>query len=184
MIIHYGIALLSLVVLPYFNIGLSGRYWRYLVLFTTFLTEFTICTRTTYPTILALLTNYLLPFQLIKLLRKLMVVLFIAFNQVGPLFDDRYMAEVTEAKFHDELDSIELICEKLSNESNFNVAREYLPFEENMVNGIKTKVLEDVMNSQIKNDPEVNDAIESLQATITEKYNLQRYEMKQDMETN
>lgn len=85
-------ALVILSILGYFP---SGKFWRFLVMVAFFLFEMQTMTRPYFPGVLTSLINPIvtitrthppyLPFQMLALLRKLAVTLFIAMSQLGPL---------------------------------------------------------------------------------------------------
>ncbi|KFY58404.1 hypothetical protein V496_06161 [Pseudogymnoascus sp. VKM F-4515 (FW-2607)] len=159
-------------------LGLTGHlqfgvYWRWLGLLTLAVVEAHIASRPYAPRFASHLLNPLLtnlasqppylPFQLIAILRKCAVTLFIALSQLGPL-----LAPQTAAKSGSEEEQLQRQVERLAQvagatdvEASRLMAMEMAPFvgDEDAIREVQKKTSEWLVSNTIRSDPEVRDAL-------------------------
>ncbi|KAL5350176.1 hypothetical protein ACLOAV_005213 [Pseudogymnoascus australis] len=159
-------------------LGLTGHlqfgvYWRWLGLLTLAVVEAHIASRPYAPRFASHLLNPLLtnlasqppylPFQLIAILRKCAVTLFIALSQLGPL-----LAPQTAAKSGSEEEQLQRQVERLAQvagatdvEASRLMAMEMAPFvgDADAIREVQKKTSEWLVSNTIRSDPEVRDAL-------------------------
>lgn len=103
-----------------------------------------------------------LPFQLLALARKIALTLFIAFSQLGPLLqkDEHALHQNTEAAQQQQIERVE----QLSRLTDFEAARlltlDLAPYaDEKIMKDFNSKLREWMVQSTIRNTPEVRDAL-------------------------
>jgi hypothetical protein len=153
-----------------------GKYYRWLVMLALCILELHVVTRPQPPTFLSSVLNPLLAratthppylqFQLISLLRKLCITLYIAFNQIGPLLNRRGQAEQRnadndEAALAEGLMRLENMTRSLNTEAERMLTMEMSPFkgDDELVANVGGKVKEWLVQNTIRNDPMVRDAV-------------------------
>lgn len=159
-------------------LGLTGQlqfgvYWRWLGLLTFAVLEAHIVSRPYAPRFASHLVNPLLtnlaaqppylPFQLIAILRKCAVTVFIALSQLGPLLSPQ-----TAMKTGTEEDQLNRQVERLAQlamatdaEATRLVGMEMAPFvgDAEALREVQKKTSEWLVNNTIRSDPEVRDAL-------------------------
>lgn len=152
----------------------SGKFWRYLVLASMFTIELYIMTRSRYPAILtsvinpflSLTTSHppLLPFQLLALLRKLAITIFIAISQLQPLLrQDMTNAPVGEPAFARLVERSSALATATSQEVNRIVGLEFAQYglDPNAGVVIRQSLKEWLVQNTVRNDPEVKRAMDA-----------------------
>ncbi|KAK3701629.1 hypothetical protein LTR37_015380 [Vermiconidia calcicola] len=163
-----GGVLVLLGVLGYLN---SGRFWRYMVMAGLFTIELYCMTRPTLPAVLTNVVNPFLtttglrqpylPFQVLALLRKLSITIFIALAQLGPLLEDQKAGSEGDAVTPQQLDRLDAIAKTSDQEVTRLMGLELSPFvgEPAGMRGLRSSLKEWLVQNTIRNDPEVKRAI-------------------------
>ncbi|KAI9797183.1 MAG: hypothetical protein M1833_005592 [Piccolia ochrophora] len=166
-----GIIMVGLGVLGFFE---WGRYWRYMAFAALGTFEIHTLTRPYFPPlasnivnpILTTLTNHppFLPFQVLILGRKIMTTLFIAFAQLGPLFQQEKVAQKkapTEKDQREQLDRLEATAKSADFEATRLLGLDLAPFmgDERAMVDVRAKLKEWLVQNTIRADPEVRDAV-------------------------
>jgi hypothetical protein len=174
---YYGAGALFMYVLGMMGYLEWGRYWRWLSLASIFLFELHALSRPHFPPIAAnfinpILTTFTrhppyLPFQLIQLLRKISVTIYIAFSQIGPLLQSPETARLQgdpEVVLRQQLDRLEQTAMTSDTEASRLMAMEMAPFvgDHGALKEVQGKVKEWLVQNTIRSDPMVRDAIGNL----------------------
>ncbi|MCJ1317902.1 hypothetical protein MMC15_003229 [Xylographa vitiligo] len=149
--------------------------WRYLFSVLLLILEFYTITRPYWPPvlnnainpILIRLTSHppLLPFQLLVLARKTTLSIFIALSQLGPLLQPKPSVSATFSSTGginlQQLNRIEQITQATEVEATRLLGLDMAPFlgDEQIVDDLKAKLKEWLVQNTIRNDPEVRDAM-------------------------
>ncbi|KAL2758186.1 hypothetical protein ACRALDRAFT_2099048 [Sodiomyces alcalophilus JCM 7366] len=177
---HYGVAAVFLYgfgLLGYLN---WGRYWRWVLLASLCVFECHVVTRPHHPAVLTALNTALasligkapyLPFQLITMMRKASIALYIAFNQLGPSFEywfrsvggDEAADDVGEEVLLRGLERLDSMVQALQSDTARLLDREMAPFSDDpeALTSVRTKVKDWLVQNTIRADPMVRDAVET-----------------------
>jgi hypothetical protein len=170
---YYGMAAVFMFFLGLLGYLNWGKYWRWLTLICLCVFELHTISRPNFPIIatkilspiLTTFTNHApyLPFQLIQLLRKISITLYIAFSQIGPLLQPQEQtANATpEVALKQQLDRLEASAKAADIEAARLMAMEMSPFmgDAAALKDVKGKVKEWLVQNTIRSDPMVRDAI-------------------------
>jgi hypothetical protein len=169
-----GGVLVLLGVLGYLH---QGRFWRYLVMASLFVVELHTMVLPTFPTTLNAFLNPLLvrtglrepylPFQMLALLRKLAITFFIALSQLGPLLQDpNASSSDTDAVSPQQLDRLDGLARAADQEIGRLMGLELSAFvgERSHLRGLRDSVKEWLVQNTVRNDPEVNAAVNTVLA--------------------
>jgi hypothetical protein len=150
-----------------------GKYWRWLTLICLCVFELHTISRPYFPALASQFLNPLLttftnhppylPFQLIQLARKVSITLHIAFSQIGPLLQPPTPSSSAnlEIALKQQLDRLEATTKAADVEATRLMGLEMSPFmgDTEVLEEVKTKVREWLVQNTIRNDPIVRDAI-------------------------
>ncbi|TKA76740.1 hypothetical protein B0A49_02710 [Cryomyces minteri] len=151
-----------------------GPYWRFLAFASLAVLELHTITRSTFPAITERLLNPVfvavtvhppyLPFQLLTLARKVVIILFIALNQLGPLIQPRRNAiaqQGADAAQQQQLHHLELLAKATDQEATRLLGLDLAPFaaDEQAMNMVKGGLKEWLVQNTIRGDPEVRNAV-------------------------
>lgn len=155
-------------VLGYMN---NGKFWRYLVMSAFFAIEVSTTTRPEFPALLTGLINPLmtmtrlrspyLPFQMLALLRKVAITIFIALSQLGPLLQGPNAGEDGDVISPQKFDRLDALTKVTDQEIKRLMSLDLSPFtgdrsnEKELRKGLK----EWLVQNSIRNDQGVNKAI-------------------------
>ncbi|KAI9855829.1 MAG: hypothetical protein M1824_005818 [Vezdaea acicularis] len=169
---YYAAGGFFMVIMGFLGILQWGVWWRYIVSVALATFEIYTITRPYFPPFVTKILNPLLtsftthppylPFQLLALARKIALTLFIAFSQLGPLLqkDEHALHQNTEAAQQQQIDRVE----QLSRLTDFEAARlltlDLAPYaDEKIMKDFNSKLREWMVQSTIRNTPEVRDAL-------------------------
>ncbi|ROT41224.1 membrane associated DnaJ chaperone-like protein [Sodiomyces alkalinus F11] len=175
---HYGVAAVFLYgfgLLGYLN---WGRYWRWVLLASLCVFECHVVTRPHHPAVLTALNAAVtpltgrapyLPFQLITVVRKASIALYIAFNQLGPTFEYWFRSvggggppdDVGEETLLRGLEQLDSMVQGLQSDTVRLFDREMAPFADDpdALGKVRTKVKDWLVQNTIRADPMVRDAV-------------------------
>ncbi|KAI9810233.1 MAG: hypothetical protein M1827_006367 [Pycnora praestabilis] len=150
-----------------------GRYWRYISFASLAVFEMHTVTRPYFPPITTKLLDPIitrfshhppyLPFQQLLLARKIMLTLFIAFSQLGPLLQQPQQAhqQKTEVAQMQQLARLEQISGGTDKEATRLLALDMAPFagDEAALKDVKARLKDWLVENTIRADPEVRDAV-------------------------
>ncbi|KAI9758705.1 MAG: hypothetical protein M4579_002880 [Chaenotheca gracillima] len=149
-----------------------GRYWRFLSTIALFAFECSVYTRPELPSILTKVVNPVLtritshppylPFQLITLLRKALLTVYIAMNQLGPFIQPQPATPTnTEATQRQQLDRLEQLSSATDIEASRLLGLDMAPFagEEKTMGDLRVRLQNWLVQNTIRTDPEVRDAV-------------------------
>ncbi|CAK1357486.1 hypothetical protein CB0940_07782 [Cercospora beticola] len=168
-----------LVILAFLGYLRQAMFWRYLIMVSLFVNEATVVTRPQFPVLLTRVVNPIaeftglrqpyLPFQMIELLRALIVTFFIALSQLGPLLKDPRQAALEEvgkdgALSEQVVNRLEAVTKATDAEVARLMALELTPFTEQQGAGsdLRTGLKDWLVQNTIRADPEVKSAIETM----------------------
>nr|POE79397.1 chaperone protein dnaj [Quercus suber] len=172
--VHYVGSATGLLVVGLLGYLRQGMFWRYFVMASLLVVEVQMLTRPAFPAWLGGIVNPVLvrtgwrqpylPFQMIELLRKLAVTLFIALAQLGPILQgaNTPAGESGDAVSPRQLDTLEALTKAVDAETNRLMALECLPFMSGGPGGtgqLKSTLKEWLVQNTIRNDPELRGAI-------------------------
>ncbi|KHN99432.1 Heat shock protein DnaJ [Metarhizium album ARSEF 1941] len=172
---HYSVAAATIYLLGLFGYFEFAKFYRWLILVALCLMEVHIVTRPAFPPLLNAVNAFMtrvafrdayLPFQFIALLRKLVLTVYIALSQIGPLLVQGAGPKGTAAA-HDEKSLRENLTrlETLSKQLDADAARlmdmEVAPFKGDSasVHNLQSKMREWLVQNTIRADPMVRDAM-------------------------
>lgn len=163
---------LTLPILSYFNYMQGSTFWRFCAMAALFAIEAHAMTRPYFPAWLASVVNPVLvktglrapylPFQMLGLLRKLVVTIFIAMSQLAPLLkDSRGVVASGDAVPAQVLDRLDLTTRATDQEIDRMMALELAPFasEDREMKGLRTGLRSWLVQNTIRNDPELRAAM-------------------------
>lgn len=172
---HYGIAAVATYGLGLLEYLDWGRYWRWVILLTFFVTELIVVTRPEMPPYLAMANTALsavlrrppyLQFQLVSLARQAAVTIYIALSQIGPMLNlegqaAQRAAEGSTAAVDEGLQRLEMLVRGLDGETSRLLDMEMTPFagDKQAVGSVKSKVKDWLIQNTIRADPMVRDAM-------------------------
>ncbi|KAL2351485.1 hypothetical protein BJ546DRAFT_852636 [Cryomyces antarcticus] len=151
-----------------------GPYWRFLAFAFLAVLELHTITRPTFPAIIERLLNAVfaavtvhppyLPFQLLTLARKVVITLFIALNQLGPLIQPRrnpIAQQDPDAAQQQQIHRLELLAKATDQEATRLLGLDLAPFaaDEQAMNTVKGGLKEWLVQNTIRGDPEVRNAV-------------------------
>ena len=170
---YYAMAAASIYVFTLLGYLTMGQYYRWLILATFFIFELSICSRPTFPTyltslnaVLSRLTRHppLVPFQLVSLLRRIGVTVYIALTQIGPVLK-AHMGVVDDTREQKALQEMLLNAEAISKQLNEDASRlldmEMAPYkgDREAASDLQDKMREWLVQNTIRADPMVKDAL-------------------------
>lgn len=174
---YYGAGAFFMYVLGLLGYLEFGRYWRWLTLVTLAVLECYMVSRPYLPPFIAKFVNPLittlsgqppyLPFQLIELLRKISITIYIAFSQIGPLLASPEVPAKSgnlEEVLQKQIDRLDQTAQAADVEATRLMAMEMAPFvgDNNAIAGLQTKIREWLVQNTIRADPMVRDAISTV----------------------
>ncbi|KAI9682952.1 MAG: hypothetical protein M1829_006388 [Trizodia sp. TS-e1964] len=151
-----------------------GRYWRYVTFFALLLFESHTLTRPYFPPLTVKIINPILarftaeppylPFQQLILARKVVVTLFIAFSQLGPVLQEAQASSQPsnkEESLLQQLNRLEQATADADEETSRLLALDMAPFanDEQALKDIRVKLKEFLVQNTIRSDPEVRDLL-------------------------
>lgn len=171
---HYGLAAATVYVLGLFGYMQFGKSYRWLILLTLCTFEVYAVTRPFFPPflnplniVITSLTSHppYLPFQIIKLARKITITLYVALSQIGPLLamywqgsqqvqdDDKALAQG--------LDRLENMAKQLEGDTGRLMDMELAPYkgDRETTSNLQGKMKEWLVQNTIRADPMVRDAL-------------------------
>ena len=163
-----GGVLILLGVLGYLE---TGKFWRYLVMATLFAIEVFTMTRPTFPGFLTGIINPILtatrlrppylPFQMLALLRKIAITLFIAISQLGPLLRGPNAGQESNIISPQQLDRLDVLTRTTDQEVSRLLGLDLTPFigEQSSIRELRPSLKEWLVQNTIRNDPEVKRAV-------------------------
>lgn len=171
---YYGAGAIFMYILGLLGYLQWGTYWRWLTLVSLAVAECAIVTRPHMPKFASHFINPLirtlssqppyLQFQLIELLRKLSVTLYIAFSQIGPLLapveaSQRMQSEEKLLDIH--LNGLEKSVRFADKEAERLMAMEMAPYvgDPRVVKEVQGRVKEWLVQNTVRSDPMVRDAL-------------------------
>jgi hypothetical protein len=146
LIIYYTGTTAALLLLGFLGYVRQAAFWRFLALACLALFELHVLTSAAFPRLLAGFVNpvlgllpqtqhglfYYLPFQLLSLLRKLLLTLFIAFAQIGPLLQQQQQGTTAAAEngqpSQQQLQRLALLSVEMEKEAAMLMNLEMTPF--------------------------------------------------------
>lgn len=174
---YYGFGAVFMYILGMLGYLEWGKYWRWLTLVVLCVFELHTISRPYFPPIAAKIVNPLLtsftqhppylPFQLIQLLRKMSITLYIAFSQIGPLLESPEAARLQgdpELVLRQQLDRLEMTAKASDVEATRLMGMEMAPYvgDPLALKEVQGKVKEWLVQNTIRSDPEVRDALGKL----------------------
>lgn len=156
--IYYGLSLLAAEVVAFFKISTIGRMWKLFIMICGLTAELWIMTRSMRSD--GMLFLGLLPFQLIKLIRKVSIIVLLGINQLGPQF------EVKPNVSQYEMTRLVKLVEQVSKEVEQAVVIERAPFL-NQLPQLRKELVNTIVENTISNDLEVEDAIRSVSSSAS-----------------
>lgn len=169
---YYAVSGIVLVLLGTLGYLQQGRFWRYLVMASLFVIEVWTITRPGLPTILTSIINPLLtttqlrapylPYQMLILLRKLAITLFIALSQLGPVIQGPHAgAQDGDTVSAQQLDRVDAVTRAVDQEVTRLMGLELMPFagDQAATRDLRTSLKEWLVQNTVRNDPEVKAAI-------------------------
>jgi hypothetical protein len=149
-LVYYTLSMMGAEAMAFFKVATVGRMWKSYIMISGLIAELWIMTRSSQQGDVLFLG--LLPFQVIKVIRKLSIVILIGINQLGPQFQGS--TQTLEA----EMDHLLTLVDRVSKEVEQSVVIERAPFL-NQLPGLKKKLTNAVVDNTISNDLEVVDAL-------------------------
>lgn len=150
----------------------SGRYWRYVVLASVVAGEMYTITRPFYPPVLSRVVNPILvmaqhqpylPFQAISFARKISISIFIAINQLAPLFKQPVggAGSRNDAATQQQIDRLAAVASALDMETKRLLGLELSPFREDqqLEARARDQLKAWLVRNEIRNEPGVSAAI-------------------------
>ncbi|PHH90776.1 hypothetical protein CDD83_2667 [Cordyceps sp. RAO-2017] len=173
---YYSVAAATVYLLGLFGLMNFGRFNRWLVLASLFVFELHTVTRPAFPAVVRLANAVAarttarapyLPFEAIRLARKLAITIYIGISQIGPLLAQQAPGQHRAARADDDralqqgLDRLETIVGQLDTETGRTVAMEMAPFKGDpaAVKNLQGKMREWLVQNTIRADPLVRDAL-------------------------
>ncbi|KAI9791740.1 MAG: hypothetical protein M1816_003550 [Peltula sp. TS41687] len=179
---YYAAGALFMVILGVLGYLEWGRYWRYFSLISLLTFELHTITRPYFPPltaaaitpVLKTLTNHppLLPFQQLLLARKIVLTLFIAFSQLGPLLQQqqqqqqrssrgRAVMEQQQQQQQQQLNRLDQLAQNVEAEANGLLGLEMTPFaeDERAAKDLQARMTQWLVENRIRVEPEVRDAV-------------------------
>ncbi|KAK7721776.1 hypothetical protein SLS57_005125 [Botryosphaeria dothidea] len=172
-----GVVMIMLGMLGYFE---HGRYWRYLIFAALITLEAHTMTHPKVPVFLTKLINPLLStlklhppfisFQMLTIVRKGTVALFVAMNQLAPVLQDprrAMQAQNNAAAQQEQLNRLQRLLVDTDADAMRLIGLETMPFQDEEGEGAKElrgKMKDWIVQNSIKNDPQVRNAVGQLVA--------------------
>lgn len=168
---YFGTAV-ALVITSILGYLQTGKFWRYFVLASMFMIELHAVTRPTFPALLSQVINPLLsgarlrppllPFELLILLRKLAITIFIAISQLAPLFKtpDSQGAD-GDAVTSQQVDYVNKLAMTTDQELSRIFGLELMQYGvgADSTNALRASLRDWLVQNTIRNDPEVRAAM-------------------------
>lgn len=175
MLPHYSVAVTTMYMLGFFGYMDFGKFYRWLILFALCLFEVHTVMRPDFPAVLNALNAVLTtvtshppyaPFQLLALLRKLIVTVYIALSQIGPLLvtsskPKKIAARDDEQSLRESLVRLESLSKNLGTDADRVMDMEVAPFkgDKAATSNLQGKMREWLIQNTIRADPMVKDAV-------------------------
>ncbi|ETS82091.1 hypothetical protein PFICI_07093 [Pestalotiopsis fici W106-1] len=173
---YYAVAAAVMYGLGLFGYLEWGRYWRWYTLVALCVFELHTVMRPGFPPLVERVVNPLLtawtdhapylPFQVITLARKCSITLYIAFSQIGPLLQPPGQQGVKPGDASDKvlrqsLDRLEQASRMIDTDAGRLMDLEMAPYvgDPELVNSMRSKLKEWLIQNTIKSDPMVRDAL-------------------------
>ena len=149
----------------------QAAFWRFLALASLGVFELHCLMSPEFPRLLTKIVNpvltliplhpQFLPFQLLSLLRKLILTLFIAFSQIGPLLTPSTPAPPSEDQIQQQqLQRLGAIAGGLETQANMLMALEMTPFtDESDMRELRERLKRFLVDNTIRSNKEVRDAM-------------------------
>lgn len=152
----------------------QGLHWRWFILASLFVFECYTITRPHFPAVAdkfinPVLTTFFnlppyLPYQLTTLFRRVVLTLYIAFSQIGPLLQSPELQKAQadpEKLLKQSLDRVDQMAMAAEMETMRLLALEMTPFDGDAqaLGDIKAKATNWLVNNTIREDPDVKDAM-------------------------
>jgi hypothetical protein len=149
----------------------TGKFWRYLVMAGLFATEVFTMTRPEFPGFLTGIINPILmttrlrppylPFQMLALLRKVVITFFIALSQLGPLLRAPNAGQESDTITPQQLDRLDILTKTTDQEISRLLGLDLSPFvgDQSSLRELRSTLKEWLVNNTIRNDPEVKRAV-------------------------
>lgn len=171
--LYYAATGSVLVVLGIFGYLQQAPYWRYLAMGCLFMFELHAMTRPSYPKLLTKLLNPVLvafrarppylPFQFLSLARKIVMTVFIAITQIGPLLQQSMGPPSADnsAVQGVQLDRLDMIANSADQELSRLLGLELTPFavDPAAMQELRTAMREWLVNNTLRNDGQVRNAL-------------------------
>ncbi|PNS15179.1 DnaJ [Sphaceloma murrayae] len=147
-----------------------GSFWRYWAIAVMFVFEIHMLTRPDSPALLTKVINPIvttfsshppyLQFQLLALLRKILLSFFIALSQIGPVIFPPSPIDGKEPT-HQQLDRLDMMVKQTQQEAMRLTALELTPFVNNApaMQELRTGMRQWLVDNTIRSNPQVRDAI-------------------------
>lgn len=172
---HYAVAAATIYVLGLFGYMEFGKFHRWLILITLCVFEVHAVTRPTFPLVVNMINAVItrlssrapyLPFQAIRLARKLTITVYIGLSQIGPLLVQQTHAHSPGGKDGDKaleqgLERLDAVVNQLHTETSRLVAMEMAPFkgDAGAISNLQGKMQEWLVQNTLRSDPMVRDAL-------------------------
>ncbi|KAI0442440.1 membrane associated DnaJ chaperone-like protein [Xylaria telfairii] len=170
---HYGVAAVGLYGLGLLGYLEFGRYWRWVTLLVLCAFEAYTVMHPRFPAFVEALVNPFLvrftshapylPFQVVALARRIAIVIYIAFGQLGPILQAGRNQEVAagERALHQTLDRLEHTARSMDADAARLMELEMAPFagDPEILKDMRAKLKEWLVQNTIRADPMVRDAL-------------------------
>jgi hypothetical protein len=172
---HYAVAAGMIYLLGLFGYMDFGKFYRWLILMALGLFEVHSATRPEFPPLLNAVNAFMtrtalrdayLPFQFIALLRKLILTMYIALSQIGPLLvqdakTNKAAAEDEDKSLRESLARLETVSRQLDADAGRLMDMEVAPFkgDKASINNLQGKMREWLVQNTVQADPMVRDAL-------------------------
>jgi hypothetical protein len=149
----------------------QAAFWRFLALAALGVFEVYCVTSSTFPRLLTQLVNpvfaiipthpQFLPWQLISLLRKLILTVFIAFSQIGPLLASPEAASDQNEVSQQQLQRVGALAQALESEANMLMGLEMTPFagDEAVMREMRGRMKRFLVDNTVRSNVEVRNAM-------------------------
>lgn len=173
---HYGLAVVTVYVFGLLGYMDFGKFYRWLILLSLCLFEIQAATRPRFPFFLDVLNTVLttvtshspyLPFQVIQLARKIIITVYIALSQIGPLLAMQVRSgqepdeEDADKALRQGLERLEGMAGQLDVDATRLMETEMAPFkgDQEATSNLQGKMREWLVHNTIRADPMVRDAM-------------------------
>lgn len=169
---YYGGSFLVFCFMALFGLAKTGHPWRFFILITGFMIELSLITKS-MPSILSIypVVRWLniTPYQLIQVMRNLMLTSFIAINRLGPLISAGPSNAPLSTKkglqqLQNQLELIDMLSSNVSYESTQAFAHQMIPLQNNpqLVALVKKQLAEEMIEKRLSEDIFMKDALSNI----------------------